>query len=165
MPFPSTMLSLLRRRRTVNNITRRVSQSFSNDVRSSSRPFFQEQTVVPWFVDHDYVPKSRAPPPHLRAASRPPQPLPAGIPSHLATLHDALTKSALLEPGGVEIRRFVPHLPDPSFTTSQIPKGRRMRGRTDFGVGIPQPQGAGGLWKWIVLAQVSDFKLVGTEYF
>lgn len=35
-----------------------------------------------------------------------------------------------------------------------MPKGRRRRGRSEFGVGIPESQESGNLWKWIVLAQV-----------
>ena len=93
-------------------------------------------TLLPWFVDKEFT---RHPPPHISASPRvphPPKPLPPDAPEHLANLHNALCKSPLLESGGVDVLPFNPHQPGPSLP-NQFPKGRRRRGRTEFGVGIP----------------------------
>jgi len=113
---------------------------------------------TPWFVDEDFA--SRAQPPHLASASEgaegPSLSLSADIPDHLRQLHSELSKSPHLEPWGVEIRPPLITQPGPPLP-HQLPKGRRRRGRTDFGLGVPEPEG--GLWRWIVLAQVKE----GTE--
>ncbi|KLO18833.1 hypothetical protein SCHPADRAFT_844446 [Schizopora paradoxa] len=121
---------------------------------STSSKRFNQTSTLPWFVDKDF---SRPPPPHI--LSRVPQqakPLPPDAPEHLANLHNVLCKSPLLDAGHVEVLPFQPHQPGPSLP-NQIPKGRRRRGRTEFGLGIPDD--SGGLWRWVVLAQVKE----GTE--
>lgn len=106
---------------------------------------------TPWFVDEQPTWR-REPPPHM-AARTPLQskPLPHDVPLVLSTLHAELSKSPLLESNGVEVCQPIPTLPGPALPSS-IPKGRRQRGRSEFGLGVPD--GGGSLWKWIVLVNV-----------
>ena len=79
--------------------------------------------------------------------------LPPDLPEHLHELHAELVKLPLLEPGRLEIRPPLDTPPGPPLPFT-LPRGRRRRGGTDAGVGVPVPESS--LWKWIVLAQVSE---------
>jgi hypothetical protein len=113
----------------------RVARSFLRSL--STAP--SSAAATPWFVDPGY--SSRPAPPHLPSKpsdSHPP--LPEGVPNALRHLHAALADS--------------PHLP------YSPPRGRRMRGGTDSGEGLEGrikglPE-SGGIWNWIVLAQVRN---------
>lgn len=119
-----------------------------------------QTSSLPWFVDKDYT---RPPPPHISPrVPHQPKPLPPDAPEHLANLHNVLCKSPLLEAGHVEVLPFQPHQPGPSLP-NQFPKGRRRRGRTEFGVGIPDD--SGGLWRWVVMAQVSCVKPLSKRFY
>jgi len=116
---------------------------------------------LPWFVtpedeefnaevlktEHDAQP---------RAASLIP-PIPHDVPDHIRELHTMLSTSPYLDRSNLLVSRprepvAAPPLPFRS------PKGRRrVRGGTDFGVGIDMPNN--GIWDWCVLAQVKE----GTE--
>ena len=112
---------------------------------------FASTSSTPWFVDEQPL-QRRDPPPHMAPRSHlERKPLPEGVPPILSTLHAELSKSPLLENNGVEVCHPLPTLPGPALPSS-IPKGRRQRGRTEFGMGVPDT--GGSLWKWIVLAQV-----------
>lgn len=117
----------------------------------SSRLFSSiSNSKTPWFVDDDPVSSRQQPQntvqPVIRENSLPPE-----LPPHLVKLHEELSRSPHLEPGNVEVRPPLPTEPGPPLP-SALPKGRRRRGRTDFGLGVPDT--TGGLWKWIVIAQV-----------
>lgn len=121
----------------------------------------QACTPKPWFIDHEptsTITKSA----HLLTGDIPVSssqgmdvvsqaPLPPDLPDHLLSLHAELAKSPLLEPGRVEIRSPLPTPPGPPLPFA-LPKGRRRRGGTNLGVGVPDTEGS--LWRWIVLAQV-----------
>lgn len=128
-------------------------RSYSRCSTKSISTVSNNSSQTPWFVDEEFA--SRAQPPHLEPPSEnaqdTPQSLSADIPDHLKQLHSELSKSPHLEPWGVEIRPPLITQPGPPLP-HQMPKGRRRRGRTDFGLGVPEPEG--GLWRWIVLAQV-----------
>ncbi|KAI0956802.1 hypothetical protein AcW1_005395 [Taiwanofungus camphoratus] len=132
---------------------------------SSSSPV----TPLPWFVDpseSSSAPRQtpsthlqRPTPPHLRpTASEPLPPLPASISidSPIARLHAALSTSPHLEPGMLLVREPIPTSVGPPLPDA-APKGRRKRGRTNAGEGVFDT--SGGIWSWIVVAQVKE----GTE--
>ncbi|KAF7796934.1 hypothetical protein EIP86_008120 [Pleurotus ostreatoroseus] len=85
-------------------------------------------------------------------------PLPSSIleESPIAQLHAALASSPFLEPGTLLVTEPIPTALGPALPRNE-PKGRRKRGRTYSGEGIPDS--GTGLWRWVVLAQVKD----GTE--
>ncbi|GBE82636.1 hypothetical protein BKA93DRAFT_726517 [Sparassis latifolia] len=121
---------------------------------------------VPWFMDPSEVSNPptassvhRPTPPHLRPSSLEPlAPLPATIPadSHIVHLHAALRTSPHLEPGTLLVREPVPTSVGPPLPDA-MPKGRRKRGRTY--AGEPVYDYDGGIWNWVVIAQVKE----GTE--
>ncbi|TCD65358.1 hypothetical protein EIP91_002756 [Steccherinum ochraceum] len=104
----------------------------------------------------------RSRPPHLPGADFKPTlaPLPAEIPptSPLAHLHAALQTSPHLEPGTLLVREPVHTEAGPPLPPA-LPKGRRRRGGTYFGEGLGDALESGGIWSWILVAQVKD----GTE--
>ncbi|OBZ75923.1 hypothetical protein A0H81_04751 [Grifola frondosa] len=120
---------------------------------------------LPWFVDpSEVLPKSkttpsslspRVPPPHLQARLAP---LPTSIPSDspIARLHAALRPSPHLEPGELLVREPIYTAIGPPLPKA-LPKGKRKRGGTYAGEGIMENNG--GIWNWIVVAQVKE----GTE--
>ena len=137
---------LLRPCRTIvgHRVSLRAHLASSLVLRSSS-----SAAATPWFVDPEFVGRPR--PPHIPGPSMGVKPLPLGLPALLVTLYGELSKSPLLEPGALEIRTPPPSAPGPPLPKT-APKGRRRRGGTDFGEGVPMPEG--GLWKWVVIAQV-----------
>jgi hypothetical protein len=63
-----------------------------------------------------------------------------------------MVQSPYLEPFQLLVREPIPQPPGPPLPISE-PKGRRRRGRTYAGEGLLEP---GGIWDWIVLAQVQS---------
>jgi hypothetical protein len=115
--------------------------------------------AAPWFVDPAYV--DRPSPPHMPAKPHTAlPPLPEGVPRALAQLHAALADSPHLEPGTLLVRTPIETPQGPPLPYSP-PKGRRMRGGTEFGEGVEGrikgvPE-SGGIWSWIMLAQVNSY--------
>lgn len=108
----------------------------------------------PWFVDADTEPiyHHRQSPPHLPAAA---SPLPAAVSEPIRILHAQLMQSPHLEPSALLVRDPIPTPPGPPLPDA-VPKGKRKRGGTHAGHGVAFQ---GGIWSWIVLAQVKE----GTE--
>ncbi|KAF8274223.1 hypothetical protein EI94DRAFT_1561998 [Lactarius quietus] len=126
-------------------------------VRCSSRPFstlspsFPSPPHVPWFIDPHETPPTQRAPPQLGT----PPPIPPGVPPALRDLYTQLWQSPYLEPSALLVRDPIARPPGPPLPVA-IPKGRRKRGRTYAGEGFLEP---GGIWNWILLAQVKE----GTE--
>jgi len=142
-------------RRLRVNTTRRALSGASSTSSSNLSP-------LPWFIDPpELIPgtstenKVSTSHPH-RSAPLPS--LPAAIPpdSPIAQLRAALRDSPHLEPGTLIVREPIPTVPGPPLPDS-VPKGRRKRGRTYAGEGVYDH--TGGIWSWIVVAQVKE----GTE--
>ncbi|KIJ16729.1 hypothetical protein PAXINDRAFT_112742 [Paxillus involutus ATCC 200175] len=106
----------------------------------------------PWFVDPE-PDNVRHLPPHLLPKT---QDFPPNLPVSIKELFAKLSQSPFLEPSTLEVKEPTPIPPGPALPKS-IPKGRRKRGRTYSGEGLAEEQG--GIWSWIVTAQVKD----GTE--
>lgn len=104
---------------------------------------------LPWFVDPTPFVRQKAP--HL--VQNGPSPLPEGVPSVIQNLHAVLKISPHLDQSELLVCEPIPTLPGPPLPDA-IPKGRRKRGRTYAGEGVA-PGMVGGLWNWIILAQVS----------
>ncbi|KAI0247052.1 hypothetical protein BJV78DRAFT_1133953 [Lactifluus subvellereus] len=107
---------------------------------------------VPWFVDSSETLLTQ--PASSQRGTLPPPP-PPGVPLALQNLHAQLVQSPYLEPSKLLVRNPIPQPPGPPLPMS-TPKGRRRRGSTYAGEGFLEP---GGIWNWIVLAQVKE----GTE--
>jgi len=123
----------------------RYSSSISSPTLVSSR--------VPWFIDSD--PSEALLPQRTSFQKGTMHPLPLGVPPALRHLHAKMAQSPYLEPSQLLVREPIPQPPGPPLPISE-PKGRRKRGRTYAGEGLLEP---GGIWNWIVLAQVKE----GTE--
>jgi hypothetical protein len=106
---------------------------------------------LPWFVDPTPFVRQKAP--HLIRNG--PAPLPEGVPTVIKNLHAALKTSPHLDQPELVVCEPVPTPPGPPLPDI-MPKGRRKRGRTYAGEGIATGM-VGGLWNWIVLAQVSSY--------
>jgi hypothetical protein len=111
----------------------------------SRRVFSSSTSSVPWFVDTQPALTIRQKPPHL------PQSLPENIPAALGTLHAVLSNSPHLEPSTLQVREPIQIMVGPRLPYAR-PKGRRKRGGSYFGEGVPDV--SSGIWNWIVLAQV-----------
>ena len=103
---------------------------------------------LPWFVDP--TPFVRQKVPHL--IQNGPTPLPKGVPTVIRNLHAALKTSPHLDQSELLVCEPIPTPPGLPLPDA-IPKGRRKRGRTYAGEGVATGM-VGGLWNWIVLAQV-----------
>lgn len=134
----------------VRRVCGRRCLSVSAVIRTSTPP-------VPWFVDGDSTPKPfdrRPSPPHLpQKFTQDVRPLPDGAPQILRELHAHLLHSPLLEASTLVVMQPTapPTGPELPF---RLPQGRRRRGGTyagesDFDM-------AGGIWNWVVMAQVSS---------
>jgi hypothetical protein len=115
---------------------------------------------LPWFVDPAF--ETRPAPPHQQPVrtgdSHPPFPPEAASVSSLERLYGALSKSPLLEPATLLVCKPPNRPPGPALPEA-MPRGRRKRGGTDLGEGVERLKGvpeSGGMWNWIVLAQVKD---------
>ncbi|OCH89111.1 hypothetical protein OBBRIDRAFT_813317 [Obba rivulosa] len=141
-------------RRLLNDLARRSLSSAASPSSSTAPP------SIPWFVDPaEYAPQppSPAPSPLRHAQSFPP--LPAALPPSgpIARLHAALAASPHIEPGMLVVREPVPTPLGPPLPEQPVKGRRRRRGVTNSGEGIDAE--TGGIWSWIVLAQVKE----GTE--
>lgn len=140
------------------SLTRALSTPSSSS-EPSSASFSASQNRQPWFVD-DTEPIYATPRPHSTRNSPAFSPLlpslPPTIPDELKELHSALALSPHLEPSALVVRRPLPTPPGPPPLEDQLPKGRRKRGRTYVGEGVRVGNGLleGGIWSWVVLAQV-----------
>ncbi|KAI0086616.1 hypothetical protein BDY19DRAFT_875599, partial [Irpex rosettiformis] len=135
-----------------------------------STPASGSSSPQPWFIDpSDALPSKLVTSTSQSPSHQPPQhqqqlvplpPLPSGIlPSTpLARLHSKLSTSPFLEPGTLLVTQPLPTDAGPPLPLSG-PKGRRKRGRTYFGEGLESEEIGGGLWRWIVIAEVKE----GTE--
>ncbi|KAI1788503.1 hypothetical protein LXA43DRAFT_641341 [Ganoderma leucocontextum] len=152
------------RARFCQDISRRT---FTSSVPSSSTApsptsYSVSSSALPWFMDPSDV--EPTPSPYSRrvavpqASTRPLAPLPLELPSDhpIARLHAELKASPHLEPGTLLVRSPIPTATGPPLPPS-MPKGRRKRGRTYVGEGVLDDMG--GIWEWIVVAQVKE----GTE--
>ena len=105
---------------------------------------------LPWFVDP--TPFVRREAPHLVQTGS--APVPEGVPSVIKDLHAVLKTSPHLDHPELLVCEPIPTSPGPPLPDA-IPKGRRKRGRTYGGEGVATGM-VGGLWNWIILAQVSS---------
>lgn len=124
---------------------------------SLARAFHKRcMSTTPWFVDA---------PPHMQSNASslrravPFPPIPSDAPLALKTLHSRLQDSPFLEPSMLLITRPVLSPTDPALLPVQRESSgtRRRRGGTIAGEStfdVP-----GGLWSWMMFAQVKD----GTE--
>jgi len=105
---------------------------------------------TPWFVETEGPTHSvnRHTPPHLAPK---PHELPENISPGIKELFLQLSKSPVLEQSTLRVERPVAALPGPPLPRT-IPKGRRKRGRTYSGEGLPEEPG--GIWDWVITAQV-----------
>ena len=156
--LPTTMQSLLAATTSVRTRTFATCARRFISTTPTAPQFARTSAPLPWFVDPSdsrYTPQKRVP----RARNLLPlAPIPAAIPqdSHIARLHAALATSPLLEPGTLVVTE-----PPQTAVGPPLPlvatKGRRKRGRTYSGEGIPDP--GSGIWSWVVIAQVHTYKL------
>ena len=115
----------------------------------------------PWFIDPSDTPlpkpttSSTLPPSQPQQPLVPLSPLPSEISSStpLARLHSRLSASPFLEPGTLLVTKPLQTEVGPPLPPS-APKGRRKRGRTYFGEGLEGGDVEGGLWRWILIAEV-----------
>ncbi|KAF8078002.1 hypothetical protein FPV67DRAFT_1463805 [Lyophyllum atratum] len=117
-------------------------------------------TALPWFVDQAPVPHTftaRVQPPHLphRATNTPP--LPENTPSTLRELHAQLAQSPHLESSTATCRRVNGSTSGATYFHVECPKvdgeeEERTAGESAYDI-------PGGLWNWVVVAQVKE----GTE--
>jgi hypothetical protein len=133
-----------------------TSESAPPSPAASSSPS-SDSPALPWFVDPAYT--SRSAPPHLpaRPITGTAPPIPADAPAAVRTLHAALLGSPHLEPAALLVTRPPPSPPGPPLPQA-MPRGRRKRGGTELGEGVEGMRGvpeSGGIWSWVVLAQVS----------
>ncbi|KZT11615.1 uncharacterized protein LAESUDRAFT_747263 [Laetiporus sulphureus 93-53] len=126
----------------------------SSQSTSSSSSLPSPAQPLPWFVD----PSELAPRPTPKRPTIPIAPLPVSIQrdSPIAALHAALSTSPHLEPGSLVVREPIPTADGPPLPDTPV-KGRRKRGRTYAGEGVAEFNG--GIWSWIIIAQVKE----GTE--
>ncbi|KAG2158406.1 uncharacterized protein EDB93DRAFT_1077284 [Suillus bovinus] len=125
----------------------------------SSRLGFASRSITgatppstPWFIDTE-GPVTRHTPPHLAPKTHE---LPENTSAGIRQLFAQLSKSPLLELSTLTVERPVAALPGPPLPRT-LPKGRRKRGRTYSGEGLAEEPG--GIWDWVVTAQVKE----GTE--
>jgi len=121
---------------------------------TESRPFTSHSELTPWFIDPEDSETAmsfehRPLPPHL---PQPPNGLPANIPEPIRVLYNKLSTSPFLEPSTL-VAREPPRIPlGPSLPKGK-PKGRR-RTRSVTYAGESTLEASGGIWDWVVMAQV-----------
>lgn len=107
---------------------------------------------MPWFVDpEDIEPPAfvrRPIPPHLPEV---PYQLPSGIPEPVRVLYNELSTSPYLEPSTL-VAREPPQIPPGPPLPVRLPHGRRKRGGTYAGESCLDS--SGGIWNWVIMAQV-----------
>ena len=107
-------------------------------------------STVPWFIDKSHAPQAFIPKP----ATGPGPSVPDHAPQILKLLHSQLLQSPHLDTSALSVSPAVPPLPGPPLPML-LPHGRRNRGGTFSGESAYDIDG--GLWSWVVLAQVSFF--------
>jgi len=108
---------------------------------SLARPY----STQPWFINHLEAPKV--------TMHRPkPPPLPENAPRPLRELHAHLTQSPHLEPSSLVVSESVAPPAGPELPY-RLPHGRRKRGGTYAGESAYDVPG--GIWNWVLMAQVS----------
>lgn len=119
--------------------------------RTVSRLLSTSSLRRPWFVDPDHPSFPTKMAPHL---APPPshQLLPSDLPHQIRQLYAKLSQSPLIEPAFLDVRQPIAPPPGPPLPKRPV-LGRRGRGRTYSGEGIDQDHG--GIWNWVVTAQVS----------
>src|ERR1700722_2571748 len=115
-------------------------------LRSSSRLGQRFISSSSWFVDSE---PRRAIPPHLKS----PLEVPENAPDHLKPPHSQLSNSPHLDLSTLVVCPPISFQPGPPLPHS-LPKGRRQRGGSYAGEGIPESLGS--IWSWIIMAQVCD---------
>ncbi|TFK76500.1 hypothetical protein BDN72DRAFT_831074 [Pluteus cervinus] len=124
---------------------------------SSVRLWSPAQT--PWFVQDEELTKGfalRQNPPHLPPKDFGLQPPPRNAPEVLKDLHALLAPSPLLETSTLIVTQPSEPPPGPPLPF-RLPQGRRKRGGTY--AGESEFEVPGGIWNWILMAQVKE----GTE--
>lgn len=107
---------------------------------------------TPWFVDQDEETPTfnqRPTPPHLPSE---PYKLPSSVPDAVRLLYNELSTSPYLEPSTL-IAREPLQIPAGPPLPERKPRGKRRRGGTF--AGESEIEESGGIWSWIVMAQVS----------
>lgn len=122
---------------------------------TESRHFTSPSAPKPWFIDSEDSETAaifeHSPPPHL---PEPPNELPANIPEPIRVLYNKLLTSPFLEPSTLVAREPLRIPPGPS-RPARKPKGRRrIRGVTYAGESTLEA--SGGIWNWVVMAQVCE---------
>lgn len=120
---------------------------------------YSTTSALPWFVDQSPVPPAftqRASPPHLPQRSNATPPLPENTPKALRDLHAQLSQSPHLEPSTLVVSQPLAPPPGPPLPR-RLPQGRRKRGGTYPGESMYEIPG--GIWNWVVMAQVSHIML------
>ncbi|KAG5727668.1 hypothetical protein E4T56_gene12260 [Termitomyces sp. T112] len=110
-------------------------------------------TALPWFVDEPLPSSSRSSLP--RPAANVPD-IPENTPQIIKQLHTQLAQSPHLDPSTLMVSESIAPPPGPPLPL-RAPQGKRKRGGTYAGESaydIP-----GGIWNWVVMAQVKE----GTE--
>lgn len=116
-------------------------------------------STVPWFIDKPHVQQSFIP----KAAEI--CPIPDHAPQIIKLLHSQLLQSPHLDRSALSVGPAIPPSPAPPLPRL-LPHGRRNRGGTFSGESVyDMPDG--GLWSWVVVAQVSVFfeKQMACPYF
>ena len=106
-------------------------------------------STVPWFIDKSHAPKALIPKPATGPS------VPDHAPQILKLLHSQLLQSPHLDTSVLSVGPSVPPPPGPPLPML-LPHGRRNRGGTFSGESAYDMLD-GGLWSWVVLAQVSIF--------
>ena len=135
--------------RAIPRTARVGTRSLSTGPSSSS----DQPRPVPWFIDPSEAGPSQ--PKFQPIRPTPVHPLPTEISeTHpITALHAQLLESPHLEPAFLLVRDPIPTEVGPPLPLA-APRGRRQRGRTYFGEGVSDD--VGGLWRWIVIAQVKE---------
>ena len=111
-------------------------------------------STVPWFIDkpHPYAPQTLIQKPVTNSL------VPDHAPQILKLLHSQLLQSPHLDKSALSVGPAVPPPPGPPLPKI-LPHGRRSRGGTFSGESVyDMPDG--GLWSWIVVAQVGYFSKI-----
>lgn len=107
-------------------------------------------STVPWFIDKSHAPQAFIPKPAAHPS------IPDHAPQIIKLLHSQLLQSPHLDTSALSVGPAVPPPPGPPLPMI-LPHGRRNRGGTYSGESAyDMPDG--GLWSWVVVAQVSFFK-------
>lgn len=130
----------------------------------STLPRYMSIAPSPWFIDADQDQAISTPTPTFTARSIPPHipeepyKLSDNIPDTVRALYNELSSSPFLDLSTLVAREplQIPHGPR---VAEKQPKGRRrIRGKT-YGGESTLDLGSGGVWNWVVMAQVCGLPL------